>query len=177
MKLMVADLKGLVLLAYPVVTFSGMLQLNSMWASTFVATNALPVPTNMQLFMIAAVIYPLILTGFFRLDAHNPLFPVSTIIFISALIGLVVYPLMALVGPLVGLPTSSPWLHIMILTLDIIGAFIFMFQLHETDLHDLSNGLIFGSLLALEISAMGFAAWYYNLPQQAWASIMKLVGG
>jgi hypothetical protein len=174
MKLMVADLKGLVLLAYPLVTFGGMMQLNNVWASTYLFTTKMPVPTNMHLFMIAALLYPAMLTGFFRLDGRNPLFPLMTVGCISAMVGLFIYPLLYVIGPLVGFPPSLPLFHVVVLLLDVIGAFAILFSMTETDLQELPNGLIFGSLFALEMCAVVYVMGYYEVPQQIMA---KLVGG
>ncbi len=154
MRLMVSEFKPLVMLLFPLVSLGGMLQLHTMWKISHAVTSAIPEPTVLQLFM-ASMIYPLFLAAFFRLDGAKLSFQLATIIFISAILGLVVYPILAapmsLVGPTL---TASPWFGLTVLLIDVALAVGFLTILSETDFHKLSGAWILGSLTSFECMAV-----------------------
>lgn len=154
MRLMVAEYKPLVLTLFPLVSLGGMLQLHTAWSVTRVATTAIAEPTVLQLF-IASLIYPLFLAAFFKLDGGKILFQVSTIVFISAILGLVVYPLLVIpLSLFITGVSASPWFGLTVLLLDLALAVGFLFILGETDFHKLSGAWILGSLTAFEVMAV-----------------------
>lgn len=156
MRLMVSEFRALVPFLYPLVSFGGMLQIYSFWAISRAATTAIPEPTFMQLF-IASLIYPLFLTAFFRIDGSKFTFQFSTIMFISAIIGLVLFPLLAVLLSIVipGFANANVIFNVVVVLLDVLMALGFLYMLSETDFHKLSNQLIVGSLICFEFTSVG----------------------
>ena len=172
MRLMISDMKFLVLLAYPLALGGGMLQADNLWEGARIAAT-LPAPTNMQLFLLG-MLYPLFLTVFFRVDGEKAAFKVATVVFISAMLGLAVYPLLSMLfGTLMGsFDASAPWFNLLVVGLDMVAAFLFLLTLRETDLHKLPPQLIFGSLFALEFAAVCFLAYNFGLAHMAYAMLL-----
>ena len=168
MRLMVSDYRALVLLLFPLVSLGGMLQLHTVWSISRLMTT-LAEPTVLQLF-IASMVYPLFLTAFLRLDGANPAFQFSTIMFISAILGLLVYPLVAVPLALVMPGAASPWLGVVVLLVDIVLAIGFLMMLSETDFHKLPGTLIIGSLTCFEFTAVGVVL-YGTGTLQKWYAI------
>jgi hypothetical protein len=153
---MVNEFRGLVPFLYPLVSFGGMVQLYSFWALSQVVTTAIPQPTILQLFA-ASMIYPLFLTAFFRLDGENPAFQFSTIAFMSAIFGLVIFPVLTVLlsAVITGFSTANPVFNVAVLLVDLVLAVGFLFKLSETDFHEMSNSLIIGSLVVFEFTSIG----------------------
>ena len=174
MKLIVSDLKPLVLPIYPVVAFGGMLQLYSFWAVSRMFTTAIPEPTSVQLFM-AALIYPLFLTAFFRVDGEKFAFQFSTVVFISAILGLVVFPMLAMLLSVVipNFSSANGIFNVVVLLFDFAAAAFFLFSLSETDLHKIPGSLIWGSLLVFQFCAFVFILWNYGVIQ-SWYHFIEL---
>lgn len=181
MNLMVAEYRPLVVMLFPLVSLGGMLQLNTAWTLSRVATTAIPEPTMLQLFC-ASLIYPVFVAAFLRLDGAKLAFQVSTIIFISAILGIVVYPLLLIpLSMFIAGVSASPWFALTVLLLDLGLAVGFLFALGETDFHKLSGGWILGSLTAFEVMAVVIVLYATGTLHKWWAFVsakaMALMGG
>ena len=175
MRLMVAEYKPLVVLLFPLVSLGGMLQLYTVWNVSRFATTAIAEPTVLQLF-IASLIYPMFLAAFFKVDGENILFQVSTIVFISAVLGLVVYPLLLIPLSLFLTGVSaSPFFGLAVLLLDLVLAVGFLFALGETDFHELSGTYIFASLTSFEVVAVIVVLYGTGTLHKWWAFLSTKV--